>query len=87
MSAPADRLAAGILPDSVIRTANAGASLLTVTLNEALTAKGVQGWLTDVTGLIDTLESVFVDGQRAATVNVAFAASFFTTAAGAPASG
>ena len=84
MSAPANRLAAGILPDSVIRTANAGASLLTVTLNEALTAEGVQGWLTDVTGLINTLESVFVDGQRAATVNVAFAPSFFMTAAGAP---
>ena len=55
-----------------------------VTLSEALTAEGVQGWLTDITSLINTLEGMFVDGQRAATVNVAFAASFFQTSAGAP---
>jgi Dyp-type peroxidase family len=84
MSAPANRLAAGILPDSVIRTPSANAYLLTVTLSEALTAEGVKGWLTDVTGLIDTLQGTFVGAQRAATVNVAFAASFFQTSAGAP---
>ena len=84
MSAPANRLAAGILPDSVIRTPSANAYLLSVTLSEALTANGVQGWLTDVTGLLDTLQSTFVGAQRAATVNTAFAVSFFQTSAGAP---
>jgi deferrochelatase/peroxidase EfeB len=58
--------------------------LLTVTLSEALTAEGVKGWLTDVTGLINTLQGTFLGTQRAATVNVAFAASFFQTSAGAP---
>jgi Dyp-type peroxidase family len=84
MSAPANRLATGILPDSVIRTPNANAYLLTVTLNEALTGEAAQAWLKDITGLVNALQSTFVDGQRAATVNVAFAASFFTDAAGTP---
>jgi hypothetical protein len=84
MSAPANRLAPGILPDSVIRTPNANAYLLTVTLNEALTGEAVQVWLKDITGLINALQDTLVNGQRAATVNVAFAASFFATAAGTP---
>jgi Dyp-type peroxidase family len=84
MSAPANRLASGILPDSVIRTPNANAYLLTVTLNEALTAEAVQAWLKDITGLINALQDTLVNGQRAATVNVAFAASFFASATGTP---
>jgi deferrochelatase/peroxidase EfeB len=83
MSAPANRLATGILPDPVIRTANANAYLLSVTLNEQLDAEGVKAWLTTVTGLIDTLQGTIEDGRRVATVNVAFAASFFQTVAGA----
>ncbi|HTB50753.1 MAG TPA: Dyp-type peroxidase [Solirubrobacteraceae bacterium] len=82
MSAPANRLATGILPDSVIRTPDADATLLSVTLSEQLTPETVKAWLTDVTGLVGTLQSTVEEGRRVATVNVAFAASFFQTAPG-----
>ena len=82
MSAPASRLATGILPDSVIRTPDANATLLSVTLSEQLTIETVKAWLTDVTGLVDTLQSTVEEGRRVATVNVAFAASFFQSAPG-----
>jgi deferrochelatase/peroxidase EfeB len=84
MSAPANRLATGILPDPVIRTPDANAYLLTVTLNEQLTLEGVQAWLTEVTGLVNTLQTTIEGGQRVATVNMAFAASFFSASGGAP---
>jgi hypothetical protein len=84
MSAPANRLATGILPDPVIRSPNANAYLLAVTLNEQLDQEGVMTWLTTVTELVDQLQSTLEDGKRVATVNVSFAASFFTTAAGTP---
>jgi dye decolorizing peroxidase len=82
MSAPANRLATGILPDAVIRTPDANAYLLSVTLNEQLTAEGVKTWLTTITGLVDELQGTIEEGQRVATVNVSFAATFFTTPAG-----
>lgn len=84
MSAPANRLATGILPDPVIRNPNANAYLLSVTLNEQLDQEGVKAWLTTVTGLIETLQGTIEDGQRVASVNVSFAASFFTAAGGTP---
>jgi Dyp-type peroxidase family len=82
MSAPVNRLATGILPDSVIRTPAANATLLTVTLSEQLTNETVKAWLTDVTGLVSTLEGTVEGGRRVATVNVAFAGSFFQSAPG-----
>ena len=84
MSAPANRLATGILPDPVIRTPNANAYLLSVTLNEQLDEDGVKGWLTTVTGLIEQLQGTIEDGRRVATVNVSLAASFFAAAGGTP---
>lgn len=84
MSAPANRLATGILPDAVIRSPDANAYLLAVTLNEALDQEGVKTWLRTVSGLVGQLQSTIENGKRVGTVNVAFSASFFATAAGAP---
>ena len=83
MSAPANRLATGILPDPVIRSPNANAYLLYVTLSEQLDQEGVKSWLTTVTALVEQLQDTLEGGQRVATVNVSLAPSFFTTATGA----
>ncbi|HEY4451332.1 MAG TPA: Dyp-type peroxidase [Solirubrobacteraceae bacterium] len=84
MSAPVNRLASGILTDPVIKSPDANAYLLSVTLNEQLDQEGVKAWLQTVTGLIEQLEATLENGKRVATVNVSFAASFFTSASGAP---
>ena len=63
MSAPVNRLATGILPDSVIRTPDANATLLSVALSEQLTNETVKAWLINVTELVSTLEGTVEDGR------------------------
>jgi Dyp-type peroxidase family len=79
MSAPANRLATGVLPDAVIRDPNTNAYLIAVTLSPELSAAGVQTWLTDVTALIEQLEEPDPDGVEVATVCTAFSPTFFLT--------
>jgi dye decolorizing peroxidase len=79
MSAPANRLAPGILPDPVIRNPNADAYLIAVTLNPTLDAAGAQAWLETATTLVADLEQPDSEGMRVASVCTAFGASFFLT--------
>jgi deferrochelatase/peroxidase EfeB len=83
MSATASRRASGILPDAVIRDPNANAYLIAVTLSETLDEPGVKAWLTTVTGLVNRLTESVQDERFVASVNVAFAGSFFKTPGGA----
>jgi Dyp-type peroxidase family len=73
----ATTIAAGVLPDEVIRNPNSNAYLIAVTLNPTLDAAGAQAWLQAATTLVGDLERPDSEGRRVASVCTAFGASFF----------